>query len=166
MSPSSLEDDPTGLPHEQPPTVLRWPGPEQLSAPFEGAIRSGPILRELSEADLESPGRRRVFLPAFLFLAACFSTFFAGALNWNPEFYISANQVDRALAENWRQGLVYMASVIGILLTHGLGHFWQTVRYRVPASWAFFIPVPVLMTGTMRAVSGMERSRATRKALL
>ena len=165
MSPSSLEDDPSGLPHEQQPTVLRWPGPEHSSVPFEGSLPLGPVLRELSEADLESPPRRRVFLPAFLFLAACFSTFFAGALNWDPEHYISLNQVDRALAENWRQGLVYMASVIGILLTHEMGHFLQTVRYGVPASWPFFIPVPVIMTGTMGAVIGMEGSRANRKQL-
>ena len=63
------------------------------------------------------------------------------------------------------QGLVYMAAVIGILLTHEMGHFLQTVRYRVPASLPFFIPVPMLMTGTMGAVIGMEGSRADRKQL-
>ena len=58
-----------------------------------------------------------------------------------------------------------MAAVIGILLTHEMGHFIQTVRYRVPASLPFFIPVPLLLTGTMGAVIGMEGSRADRKQL-
>ena len=58
-----------------------------------------------------------------------------------------------------------MAAVIGILLTHEMGHFIQTVRYRVPASLPFFIPVPVLITGTMGAVIGMEGSRADRRQL-
>ena len=46
-----------------------------------------------------------------------------------------------------------------------MGHFVQTVRYGVPASLPFFIPVPILMTGTMGAVIGMEGSRADRKQL-
>ena len=66
---------------------------------------------------------------------------------------------------NWVQGLEYMACVIGILLCHEMGHFVQTVRYGVPASLPFFIPVPVLMTGTMGAVISMEGSRADRKQL-
>jgi membrane-associated protease RseP (regulator of RpoE activity) len=58
-----------------------------------------------------------------------------------------------------------MAAVIGILLTHEMGHFLQTLRYRVHASLPFFIPVPFLFTGTMGAVIGMEGSRADRKQL-
>jgi membrane-associated protease RseP (regulator of RpoE activity) len=100
-----------------------------------------------------------------LFVATCGSTFLAGALNWNPEQFAAGHTVSRAIAANWPQGLIYMAAVVGILLTHEMGHFLQTLRYRVHASLPFFIPVPFLFTGTMGAVIGMEGSRADRKQL-
>lgn len=122
-----------------------------------------PMLRE---ADLRTPPRRRVMLPVALFVATCASTFFAGATEWMPALYLQVpGGVEGAIAENWRQGLIYMAAVIGILLTHEMGHFLQAVRYHVPASLPFFIPLPVMMTGTMGAVIGMEGSRADRKQL-
>ena len=111
----------------------------------------------LTEDDLRSPRRRRIALPLFLFLATCVSTFFVGATGWQP--------VEYREPPNWQQGLVYMAAVIGILLTHEMGHFLQAVRYHVPASLPYFIPLPVMMTGTMGAVIGMEGSRADRKQL-
>ena len=58
-----------------------------------------------------------------------------------------------------------MAAVIGILLMHEMGHFLQTVRYGVPASLPFFLPVPIMVTGTMGAVISMEGSRADRRQL-
>jgi membrane-associated protease RseP (regulator of RpoE activity) len=122
--------------------------------------------RELTADDLESPRGRRVFLPVALFVATCFSTFFVGAFNWDPAYYFEpALENGRGFAPNWENGLIYMAAVIGILLTHEMGHFLQTVRYHVPSSLPFFIPVPMIITGTMGAVIGMEGSRADRKQL-
>ena len=43
--------------------------------------------------------------------------------------------------------------------------FYKRWRYGVPATWPLFIPVPVIMTGTMGAVIAMEGSRADRKQL-
>lgn len=124
------------------------------------------VPRELTAADLVNRRRgRRIFLPVFLFVAACFSTFIAGALNWDPGRYIASDMLGRTIAQNWQQGLIYAGAVIGILLTHEMGHFVQTLRYHVPASLPFFIPVPFLLTGTMGAVIGMEGSRADRKQL-
>ena len=161
MSPSRLPDDASRLPAEPEPDLLRWPGPV-LTPPPPGGM---PRLRELTALDLRSPPRRRVVLPLVLFAATCFSTFLAGALDFNPGFYLETSQADRVISANWMQGLVYMAAVIGILLCHEMGHFLQTVRYHVPASLPYFIPVPILMTGTMGAVIGMEGSRANRKQL-
>ncbi|MGD9720589.1 MAG: site-2 protease family protein [Pirellulales bacterium] len=175
MNQASLPDDLPRDPVEPEPTVLRWPhgarpAPVASDPPVDRAeppIELEPELRPraLGRSDLESPRRRRIVLPVFLFLATCVSTFYAGALNWNPTAYLAVNQTDRMLAENWPQGLKYMAAVIGILLTHEMGHFLQTVRYRVPASLPYFIPVPFILTGTMGAVIGMEGSRADRKQL-
>ncbi|MBI3838625.1 MAG: site-2 protease family protein [Planctomycetia bacterium] len=156
--------------------MLRWPGSERPAGTHLDAIVPGgqapgepapylPAYRQLVAEDLESPPPRRVFLPLFLFVATCLSTFFAGALNWNPTFYLEKNQAETVIGVNWGQGLVYMAAVIGILMMHEMGHFLQTIRYGVPASLPFFIPVPILMTGTMGAVISMEGSRADRKQL-
>ncbi len=66
---------------------------------------------------------------------------------------------------HWRQGLEYMLAVMAILLTHEMGHFLQAVRYRVPATFPWFLPLPIMLTGTMGAVIGMDGSRANRKQL-
>jgi len=145
------------VPPEIAPDVLRWE-----SAPPE--MRSGFVERELSAADF-GRRKRRVALPAFLFFATCISTFIAGALNWDPGLYLLNGRVGETIAANWLRGVVYAVAVIGILLTHEMGHFLQTLRYRVPSSLPFFIPVPFMLTGTMGAVIGMEGSRADRKQL-
>ena len=164
MNPTHPGDDP--LPTEPPPSLLRWPGAEQpVSGMHLDATVPGPSLRELTNCDVETARPRRIFLPVFLFVATCASTWIAGALDWNPALYMENQQTANAIAANWKQGLIYMAAVIGILLTHEMGHFLQTLRYGVPASLPYFIPVPVLMTGTMGAVIGMEGSRADRKQL-
>ncbi len=163
MSQTGLGDDAARVPNEPEPAVLRWPGHAPGQRP-DAAAASQPALRQLTPHDLVSPRGRRVALPAFLFVATCLSTFLVGSLNWNPTLYFD-EQVERAISLNWMQGLKYMAAVIGILLTHEMGHFLQTVRYGVPASLPFFIPVPVVPFGTMGAVIGMEGSRADRKQL-
>lgn len=76
----------------------------------------------------------------FLFLAACASTWYVG-------------------------GPVYAAGVMGILLAHELGHYFQALRYGVPASPPMFIPMPFLMLGTMGAVIVQGAGFANRKAL-
>jgi membrane-associated protease RseP (regulator of RpoE activity) len=46
-----------------------------------------------------------------------------------------------------------------------MGHFLQTVRYRIPASYPLCIPVPFNPIGTMGAVIGMDGMRADRKQI-
>jgi membrane-associated protease RseP (regulator of RpoE activity) len=163
------EHDVASLPIEAEPDVLRWPGTHEASNPPGQVERSvllatPPLERELTAGDLGTR-RRRVVLPLGLFAATCASTFLAGALSWNPGISGDFDTLGRMIAANWQQGLIYMAAVMGILLTHEMGHFLQTLRYRVHASLPFFIPVPFLLTGTMGAVIGMEGSRADRKQL-
>lgn len=158
----------SGETREQKPDVLPMPGSKPSGLPAVSAETllahaTAPLERELTAGDL-GPRRRRVVLPIVLFAATCGSTFLAGTLNWDPGRY-APDGVRSVIAANWLQGLKYMAAVVGILLTHEMGHFLQTVRYRVHASLPFFIPVPFLFTGTMGAVIGMEGSRADRKQL-
>jgi membrane-associated protease RseP (regulator of RpoE activity) len=66
---------------------------------------------------------------------------------------------------DWWQGLLYMGLVMGLLLTHEMGHFLMAVRHRIPASLPYFIPLPIIPFGTMGAVIGMEGSRADRRQM-
>lgn len=128
----------------------------------------------------------RIALPALLFVATCLSTFWTGAVDWEPlkrpgalrqvvtVFEQNRSQgspgtaLEQALAVarvDWRQGLFYMGVVMALLLAHEMGHFLMAMRHRVPASLPYFIPLPIVPFGTLGAVIGMEGSRATRRQM-
>jgi membrane-associated protease RseP (regulator of RpoE activity) len=104
-------------------------------------------------------------LPLVLFLATCLSTFWVGTASWRPERFGSAAEMEQVVRDNWPQGLAYMGAVLAILLTHEMGHFLQTLRYHIPASYPLFIPVPFSLIGTMGAVISMDGMRANRKQI-
>jgi membrane-associated protease RseP (regulator of RpoE activity) len=109
--------------------------------------------------------RRRWRLPLFLFLATCFTTFFAGVYQWQQAIISFDQTTTRLLEIFWRDGVVYMCAVMGILLAHEMGHFLMTIRYHIPASYPIFIPFPITVLGTMGAVIAMDGSRANRKQM-
>ncbi len=125
---------------------------ETTGSPHEEWPSSGPRVR-----------RRRVKLPLILFLLTCLSTFWAGVGGWYamPDTML----VRRLIISHWQDGLIYMACILAILLTHEMGHFVATLRYKIPASLPFFIPFPISPVGTMGAVIGMDGRRADRKQM-
>jgi len=92
--------------------------------------------------------RRRWFRPLLLFIATCLSTYYVGVLD-----------------SGWVGGAIYSVSLMSILLCHEMGHFLQSVRYHVPASLPYFIPMPIPPIGTMGAVIVQRRGAGDRKAL-
>ena len=92
---------------------------------------------------------RRPWLPPALFVATCLTTFYAG--------YNDGGGV--------ANGLMYAAALMTILTFHEMGHFLQALRYRVPASLPFFIPMPAGPIGTMGAVIAMHPGMGNRRAL-
>ncbi|MCS7237517.1 MAG: site-2 protease family protein [Thermoguttaceae bacterium] len=94
--------------------------------------------------------RVRWGLPLFLFIATCFSTFWAG--------FSQGGRLDH--------GLIYSACVMTILVCHEGGHFLQALRHRVPASLPFFIPFPFGPIGTFGAVIAMSSHVKNRRALM
>jgi len=131
--------------------------------------------------------RRRMQLPLTLFLTTCLSAWFAGATKWVP-FYYLGDCVDsfqfvnesgafspdirfnfmglrQVLCFHWLDGLIYMLCVQFILFSHEMGHFLYAVYYRVRCTLPFFIPMPILPTGTMGAVIAMEGHKADRKQI-
>jgi membrane-associated protease RseP (regulator of RpoE activity) len=127
-----------------------------------GGPPAGPTL---TRGHLQSPPRRRLTLPLLLFVATCLSTFWVGAANWRPQLIEAPDAMWHVMSVNWRNGLTYMGAVLAILLTHEMGHFIQTVRYRIPASYPLCIPVPFSLIGTMGAVISMDGMRANRKQI-
>jgi len=114
-------------------------------------------------------------IPLILFISTAISTFWVAATNGDMLGTLAAfgraltlgdfAAPFRPIAENWWQGVIYMAAVMGILLAHEMGHYLQARRYHVPASLPYFIPMPVSPLGTMGAVIGMRGSQADRKQL-
>jgi len=126
----------------------------------EPFLPAEPVVR--STRRLPSP---RLRLQVLLFLLTCLTTFAAGAVGWEP-FLLGVDEgIAERIAANWPRGLAYAAAVMAVLAAHEAGHFIAARIHGIPATLPFFIPVPVLLTGTMGAVIGMEGSRASRRQL-
>ena len=79
-------------------------------------------------------------MPVALFVLTCLSTWYAG-------------------------GMAYAVALMTILVFHECGHFMQAVRYRVPASFPFFLPLPISQIGTLGAFIRMDGDIPNKKVL-
>jgi len=100
-----------------------------------------------------------------LWLATAATTFAAGVVGWQPVVLGLDADVVGALPAHWARGLAYMLAVLAVLGAHEAGHFVAARIHGIPATLPFFLPVPVMLTGTLGAVIGMEGSRANRRQL-
>ena len=112
------------------------PGDPPLAQPVQG-------IRPLA------PSGRRIIVPLLLYATTAVSVYRSGDF----------------LFHNVRGALIYAVAVMFILTTHELGHFLQALRYGVPASLPYFIPMPFNLVGTMGAVIGMRAHVGHRRAL-
>eukprot|EP00913_Durusdinium_trenchii_P023401 g21979.t1 len=117
--------------------------------------RGGAYRRVAREPQMPALLRRRRKLALYLFLATCLSTFLVASL----PYYKSGFRV--AVIE----GLSYSIAVMSILVAHEMGHYLQALRYRVPASLPYFIPMPLTPLGTMGAVILQGRGVADRRQM-
>jgi membrane-associated protease RseP (regulator of RpoE activity) len=139
---------------------------QQLPTGFEPAQRSASLPAYFPELPAAPLARRPPMrLQALLFMLTCITTFAAGASGWQAELLGFDDRFALQVAEHWQRGLLYMAAVLAVLGAHEAGHFVAAWLHGIPATLPFFIPVPVLLTGTMGAVIGMEGSRANRRQL-
>src|SRR5262249_38084529 len=99
--------------------------PQRFAASYPGSDQFQPLPAAYSVAPAPLP-RRRIVVTVLMFVATCLSTYLTG-------------------------GLVFAITLMFILTTHELGHFFQALRYHVPASFPYFIPMPLSPIGTMGA---------------
>jgi Zn-dependent protease len=116
-----------------------------------------------------------------LFLATCFSVFIAGLTPGGnlfgqlfegylrgqlPEAILGTlKEVSENLPKMLKDGAIYFGAVMTILVAHEMGHYLQSRRYKVPATFPFFIPFPISPFGTMGAVIIQGPGVADRKSL-
>lgn len=102
----------------------------------------------------------RVVLPLVLFLITALTTTAAGA------FYAGVNPFKDP--SGFKKGLPFSLSLLFILGTHELGHFFASKRHRVATTLPHFIPVPPIppLIGTFGAVIKMKSPITTKKALV
>lgn len=130
----------------------------------------------MASADFHSPSELEILLAqrrpprarlqALLYLLTSLTTFAAGAVGWRPLLLgVDDAGIAEAVTGHWGRGLLYMAAVMAVLTAHEAGHFVAARLHGIPATLPFFIPMPILLTGTLGAVIGMEGSRADRRQL-
>ena len=104
--------------------------------------------------------RPKILVPIILFLVTALTTTTSGALyeGENP-FYNPISLI---------KGLPFSASLLLILATHELGHFFASMRHRVVTTLPYFIPGPpfFLMIGTFGAVIRIKSPIETKRALV
>jgi membrane-associated protease RseP (regulator of RpoE activity) len=62
-------------------------------------------------------------------------------------------------------GIAYSISLMTILLSHEMGHYFMTRRYGIPATLPYFIPFPFPPFGTLGAVIRMKGFITDKRAL-
>lgn len=97
------------------------------------------------------------FLHIILFLLTLLSTVFVGALQTGADLLKEPAQIHR--------GWPFALSLIFILLTHELAHYFASKKHGVNATLPYFIPAPTII-GTFGAFIKMKSPIVTRKALV
>ena len=134
------------------------------SAPAEEVGSEGRPLESEPDNPMQ-PERSGVLVPLGLFLLTVFTTLWAGAYQTNTSPFQGAWQF---LVNNPRvlgDGVPFAATLLGILVTHELGHYVLSRIHRVPASLPLFIPGPPHFIGTFGAIIRMRGPIMNRKAL-
>jgi membrane-associated protease RseP (regulator of RpoE activity) len=94
-----------------------------------------------------------VWLHVLLFALTIATTTIVGAAQYASflDDFRGSTALPMSFAALLVRGIWYSGTILSILGCHELGHYFACRYYDVDASLPFFIPVPVLLTGTMGA---------------
>jgi membrane-associated protease RseP (regulator of RpoE activity) len=120
--------------------------------------RSGPFTDWVADAEsvyrapMPEHHKNRVWLHVLLLVLTFLSTTLVGAGHY--AFFMSAFG-SRPVLQTSRlilHGLPYSLTILAILGAHEMGHYLACRYYRINATLPFFLPMPLVMTGTFGAV--------------
>ncbi len=101
-----------------------------------------------------------------LFFLTVLATMWAGQLHYLG-FYLDPGAVELPWTrwELFLRGAWYSAPILAILGAHELGHYYACRYYQVDASRPYFLPMPVLLTGTLGAFIRIRQQVQSKRAL-
>jgi membrane-associated protease RseP (regulator of RpoE activity) len=113
---------------------------------------------------LALPGRSpRVWINVVLFIITIFAVMLTGV-----EVPLAVSRISAAADLSYRfqhilSGWPFALAMLGILLTHEMGHYVMCRRYKVPATLPYFLPLPILSPfgtlGAFIAMRGIPRNK-------
>ena len=105
----------------------------------------------------------RPWLHLALFLITVVSTMYMGSLHYAG---FATDFVQDAPSTSFFQGAWYSFTILAILGTHEMGHYFACRYYGVDASLPYFIPAPpFILTGTLGAVIRIRQRVPTKRML-
>ena len=108
--------------------------------------------------------RRRIWLHVLLFVLTAATTTSLGVLHYLSFASDLGTREVSFTTSAVLQGLLYSATILGILGAHEMGHYLACRVLRVDATLPFFIPFPSI-AGTLGAVIRIRQAFPTRRAL-
>lgn len=109
-------------------------------------------------------------LPALFFLLTVLSTLYVGSLHglnyWSPELLVEEASWIEALRRMLVYGAPFSFTLLAIILSHEMGHYWAARYYRVDATLPFFLPFPFSLVGTFGAFIIIKSRFPHRKSLI
>ncbi len=117
------------------------------------------------------PRRDRLWLHSLLLLLTVFTTTVVGAihhLSFTAGFNGDGAALGLAAFRDLRfyfRGLWYSATILAILGCHEMGHYLACRWYRVDATLPFFLPAPLVLTGTLGAFIRIRSRIPSKRAL-
>ncbi len=113
----------------------------------------------------ERPGFSALALPGLLFLLTVFTVLWAGAYQTNTNPLVGPwNFLVDDPGSLWK-GIPFAATLLGILVTHELGHYVFSRLHGVPTSLPLFVPGLPHFVGTFGAIIRMRAPLTDRRAL-
>lgn len=113
----------------------------------------------------ERPGFSALALPGLLFLLTVFTVLWAGAYQTNTNPLVGPWNFLVDDPGSLGKGIPFAATLLGILVTHELGHYVFSRLHGVPTSLPLFVPGLPHFVGTFGAIIRMRAPLTDRRAL-
>ena len=116
--------------------------------------------------DDERPPFSAFVLPAILFISTVFTVLWAGAYQTNTNPLVGPWDFLMDEPRSLWSGIPFAATLLGILVTHELGHYVLSRLHGVPTSQPLFVPGLPHFVGTFGAIIRMRAPLTDRRALV